>query len=295
MYRLHTPASEVAQALLIVMRRGSLRAAEEITGHKYETIGEWLRLASEHAEALTAILTQDLHLSTVEIDEFWSFVYKKTEPPTKLMPVNAGDASCKIAPAASLPPVPAVRIGDDLIERAISLAVARTQGRPLNWCSDGWRGYAAILTRAYRQPVRSGQRGRPPLVVPPDVRLTQAIKHRDEHGKLLSVEIRAALGEVITQPGTVHVERANGALRDRLNALTRKTHAFAKRDVTFDALIHLQLFEHNWIRPHHALRLPMPAESRRYQPRTPAMVLGLTNHLWSWIAFLTTSLYTTPK
>ena len=33
MYRLHTDASEVAQALWVVMRRGSLRAAEEITGH----------------------------------------------------------------------------------------------------------------------------------------------------------------------------------------------------------------------------------------------------------------------
>src|SRR5216683_4221544 len=77
MYRLKTPAREVAQALLIVMRRGSLRAAEEITGHKYETIGEWLRRASEHEEALTAVFTQDLHLSTVEIDEFWSFVQKK--------------------------------------------------------------------------------------------------------------------------------------------------------------------------------------------------------------------------
>ena len=31
MYGLKTPAAEVAQALLIVMRRGSLRAAEEIT------------------------------------------------------------------------------------------------------------------------------------------------------------------------------------------------------------------------------------------------------------------------
>src|SRR5713101_1937028 len=106
MYRLHTPAAEVAQALLIVMRRGSLRAAEEITGHKYETIGEWLRRASEHEEALTAVLTQDLHLSTVEIDEFWSFVRKKTVLPTKQMPANAGDASCKIAPAALLPPAP---------------------------------------------------------------------------------------------------------------------------------------------------------------------------------------------
>jgi hypothetical protein len=106
MYRLHTPAAEVAQALLGVMRRGSLRAAEEITGHKYETIGEWLRRASEHAETLTATLTQDLHLSTVEIDEFWSFVRKKTVNLTRPMPANDGDASCKIAPAASSPPVP---------------------------------------------------------------------------------------------------------------------------------------------------------------------------------------------
>jgi len=35
MYGLKTPASQVAQALLVVMRRGSLRAAEEITGHNY--------------------------------------------------------------------------------------------------------------------------------------------------------------------------------------------------------------------------------------------------------------------
>src|SRR5947209_11825942 len=41
MYGFKTDASEVAHALLIVMRRGSLRATEEITGHKYETISQW--------------------------------------------------------------------------------------------------------------------------------------------------------------------------------------------------------------------------------------------------------------
>ncbi len=75
---LKTPAAEVAQALLIVMRRGSLRAAEEITGHKYETISEWLKRAATHAAALTQVLASDLHLSQVEIDEFWSFVQQKT-------------------------------------------------------------------------------------------------------------------------------------------------------------------------------------------------------------------------
>lgn len=77
MYGLKTEASEVAQALLIVMRRGSLRAAEEITGHKYETISVWLKRAASHAAAITEVLAHDLHLSQVEIDEFWSFVQKK--------------------------------------------------------------------------------------------------------------------------------------------------------------------------------------------------------------------------
>ena len=69
MYNLKTPAAEVAQALLIVMRRGSLRAAEEITGHTYETISVWLKRAATQAAALTRVLANDLHLSQVEIDE----------------------------------------------------------------------------------------------------------------------------------------------------------------------------------------------------------------------------------
>src|SRR5947209_12828906 len=90
MYGLKTPAAEVAQALLIVMRRGSLRAAEEITGHKYETISVWLKRAAAHAEAITQVLAGDLHLSQVEIDEFWSFVQKKKGQVTNRMRENAG-------------------------------------------------------------------------------------------------------------------------------------------------------------------------------------------------------------
>ncbi len=74
MYRLRTPVREVAHALLIVMRHGSLRAAEEITGHKYETIANWLQRAGEHAEGLTQALVRDLDLDEVEVDAFWSFV-----------------------------------------------------------------------------------------------------------------------------------------------------------------------------------------------------------------------------
>ncbi|BBM72066.1 IS1 family transposase [Rhodothermus marinus] len=76
LYRLRTPPAEVARALLLVMRRGSLSAAEEITGHKYETIGRWLRRAADHAEAITQALVRELQLSQLEVDAFWSFVKK---------------------------------------------------------------------------------------------------------------------------------------------------------------------------------------------------------------------------
>jgi hypothetical protein len=99
------------------------------------------------------------------------------------------------------------------------------------WLASLPQGDQASLPR---QPLRTGRRGRPPLVVPEGVSLTQTIKHRDEHGQLLSVEIRATIGaaagaEVEQQPVPVHIERLNGVLRDRLACLTCKTHAFAKR------------------------------------------------------------------
>jgi transposase-like protein len=93
LYRLKTSAAEIGRALLVVMRRGSLRAAEDVTGHKYETIGHWLQLAARHAAAIEEALVRDLQLTAVEIDEFWSFVKKRksgSSRVTRRMPVIAG-------------------------------------------------------------------------------------------------------------------------------------------------------------------------------------------------------------
>jgi len=185
-------------------------------------------------------------------------------------------------------------LGENLIERAVTTTVERTHQRELHWFSDGWHGYQGILVRAYRQRKLTGKRGRPAWVVPVTLTLTQTVKHRNEQGRLLSVEIRAALGADVHPAGTVHVERLNGALRDRLGALTRKTHAFAKRDATWDALVNLQLFDHNFHRAHRALQLPLADGRRRYHHRSPAMALGLTDHRWSFLELLTTRIPFTP-
>ena len=116
----------------------------------------------------------------------------------------------------------------DLAAQTIGRARARSGGRPLSWIGDGWQPYRRLLERAYRRPVHTGRRGRPPLQVPAGVRLTQAVKRRDRRGRLVRVEVRAAIGAPAAQPHPVHVERRTGVLRDRLNCLTRRTHAFAK-------------------------------------------------------------------
>lgn len=77
LFRLHTPLPEIVRAILVVLRRGSLRAAEEQSGHNYETIAGWIRRLGNHADAVTQVLVHDLDLSAVEIDEFWSFVGRK--------------------------------------------------------------------------------------------------------------------------------------------------------------------------------------------------------------------------
>jgi IS1 family transposase len=187
---------------------------------------------------------------------------------------------------------------EGLVERAVQQTHQRTAGQPLAWCSDGWRPYPAVMHHVYRQPVRTGRPGRPALRLPAGVRLTQRIKHRDAHNRLRWIETRASLGEPVPQPALGYVERRHGVCRDRINAFTRKTHAFAKSADTWDALLTLHLFEHNWLRPHPALRLAVPVAAaagapapRHFTPRTPAMALGLADHCWTWHAFLTTPVH----
>ena len=115
----------------------------------------------------------------------------------------------------------------DLAARAARQVHRRTNGRPVAWCGDGWQPYARIIGRLYRRPVRTGKRGRPPLRVPPGVRLTQAIKRRDRRGRLRRGEARGGLGAPPAQAHPVHVERVNRELRDRPKFLTPRTHTLA--------------------------------------------------------------------
>lgn len=178
---------------------------------------------------------------------------------------------------------------ETLAETVVTTTRQRTKGQVgIPYVSDGWTPYAETIKTIYRDREPSGIRPGWDILRPTaGIRLTQAVKHRQGR-RLVRVEVRATIGEPVDQPYAVHLERLNGTLRDRLNCLTRKTHGFAKQVETWDALYRLTLFEHNWLRPHLALRVPLPEphNGRRYHQRTPAMALHLADHPWSWQEFL---------
>jgi IS1 family transposase len=186
------------------------------------------------------------------------------------------------------------RGGARTVELAVAV-VAQTRARTakqagVRWVSDGWAAYVAAVDQTYRDASPSTINPKWAILrLAPGTSLTQAVKHRQGR-RLKGITVVTPIGEAVEQPHTVHVERLNGVLRDRLACLTRKTHAFARRAATWDACVSVALFEHNFLRPHHALRraLPEPVDGRRYERRTPAMALGITDHPWSWAEFLST-------
>jgi hypothetical protein len=178
---------------------------------------------------------------------------------------------------------------DEAAPKVVTQTRSRTHGRQgVPWIGDGRAVYRREVRRVYRDPQRTGKPGRPRLVTTPGVGSTQAVKRR-RGGRVVRIEVRQVLGELITCPYVVHDEHLNGVLCDWLNCLTRKTHAFAKNEHTWDAAVTLCLFENNWLRAHPALREPAEhlPDGRRYWRRTPAMAQGLTHHIWSWEEFLT--------
>lgn len=180
---------------------------------------------------------------------------------------------------------------ETLAETVVATTRERTAGHVgIPYVSDGWKPYDETIRTTYRDREPSGIRPGWNILRPTEgIRLTQAVKHRKGR-RLVRVEVRATIGEAVEQPYPVHIERLNGVLRDRLGCLTRKTHAFAKEIATWDALFSLTLFAHNWLSPHIAWRLPLPqpVDGRRYEQRTPAVAIGLTDHTWIGTEFLMT-------
>ncbi len=154
--------------------------------------------------------------------------------------------------------------------------------------SDGWGGIDEAMLAVYGLIPQYSGHGRPPSQPKPgkDWRYLQMVKHRDEHGHLVSIELKAIWGKKgalieLLGKSTACIERDNLTTRLFNARLTRKTLAFSKDLAFHEAAVTWEDAYYNLVRPHKALRLRnadgLPS---KWTPQTLAMVAGLTNHLW---------------
>jgi len=81
-YRLRTDVHVILEALHLLLEGNSIAAVARVKGVKEETVANWLKKASEHADEVNGLLVRDLHLTQVQVDELWGFVKKRRRTST---------------------------------------------------------------------------------------------------------------------------------------------------------------------------------------------------------------------
>lgn len=245
----------------------------------------------------------------VQFDEKWSFVGKKEKhcDPDNPDDIEQGDCWDHIALDAEHRLVVSVVLGKRTAEHTQLLVEdfqQRTQGRVMDlMTSDENPAYAEAILQTYGQevqPRRRGQRGRHPAPqkkLPKELTYATVHKTREKNrvvavgrrvifGTVTAVVTALAGSKVSDQVNTVFIERHNGTDRHRNARKGRKTYRFSKDWEVHEAVSYFTLYSYNFCWPVRTLR--RRDTERRWQPRTPAMAAGLTDHGWSlseWLRF----------
>lgn len=186
----------------------------------------------------------------------------------------------------------------------LAQVVARVRTLPL-FLTDGWKAYPAALLQVigvvYRRRRRGnvGRKPKPRLVAPKDLFYAQVVKVRDKSGQVVEVSRRVVfggprrfrkqlrrrqLGETIQ---TAFMERWYGTLRGLVAPLRRRTRCVSWIVTRHRGRIWLLVSLYNFVMPHKSLR---QGRTRR----TPAMAIGLTDHVWSYREYIWLPVHTDP-
>ena len=186
----------------------------------------------------------------------------------------------------------------------LAQVVARTRQLPLV-LTDGWKAYTAALLQVvgvvYR-PRRRGKVGRKPKprrVAPKNLFYAQVVKVRNKAGQVVEVSRRVGfggprrlgkqlrlrqLGETIQ---TALMERWYGTLRGLVAPLRRRTRCLSWSRRRHRGKVWLMVSLYNFVMPHKSLR-------QGRTPRTPAMAIGLTDHVWSYREYIWIPVHADP-
>ncbi len=182
----------------------------------------------------------------------------------------------------------------------------RTDGRFLNLItSDEYPAYATAIAAVYAEPEGSPS-GAAAAERLPDWLVYATVHKTREQNRVVKVEARLVWGTllnlaaalawaVLSCVNTVFVERSNGTDRHRNSRKVRKTYRFSKDWGVHEAMTYFTLYSGNFCWSVRTLREEVAP--KRYRQRTPAMVAGLTDHVWSleeWLLFPSNERYKLP-
>jgi hypothetical protein len=186
----------------------------------------------------------------------------------------------------------------------IAQVVARARQLPL-FLTDGWNAYPAALLQVvgivYR-PRRRGHVGRKPkprLVAPKSLLYAPVVKVRNKPGHVVEVSRRVVyggprrfgkqlhlrqLGETIQ---TAFMERWYGTWRGLVAPLRRRPRCLSWSRARHRGKVWRMVSLYNFVMPHKSLQ-------QGRTPRTPAMAIGLTDHVWSYREYIWLPVHTDP-
>jgi IS1 family transposase len=267
----------------------------DICGVELKTVYRFQRVATQRAQTHHQQVVRDVDVPGVQLDEAHS----------KLRPKQVEWVHTALAMESWF--LLWVDFGPRTQEQAAALlaqVVARTRRLPV-FLTDGWKAYTAALLQVvgvrYR-PRRRGKVGRKPkprLVAPKDLYYAQVVKVRDKAGHLVEVSTRVVfggprrfvkqlrlrqLGETIQ---TAFMERWYGTLRGLVAPLRRRTRCLSWSHARHRGKVWLMVSLYNFVMPHKSLR-------QGRTPRTPAMAIGLTDHVWSYREYIWLPVHTDP-
>jgi hypothetical protein len=182
--------------------------------------------------------------------------------------------------------------------------VARTRALPL-CLTDGWKASTAALLQVlgvvYRRQ-RHGKVGRKPkprLVAPQTLFYAPVVKVRNTTGHVVEVSRRGVFGgprrfgkqwrlhQLGTTIQTAFMERWYGTLRGLVAPLRRRTRCLSWSHTRHRGKGWLVVSLYNFVMPHKSL-----CQGRT--PRTPARAIGLTDHIWSYGAYVWLPVHPAP-
>jgi IS1 family transposase len=260
------PRQKQIEAISALCEGVSIRATGRLTGVDRDTVMALGARVGNGCAKLHNRLMRNLNVSRLEFDEIWQYVGKKRKAVKATDPVTVGDQYTFIALAGSAKAIVSYYTGKRTTEATYAFAKdvrARVLGAP-EISTDGLPAYPWAIERAFNTQCSHG------VIVKEYAAFETGAEaaRRYSPGDVVSVQVQRVVGEP-EMISTSYVERQNLTVRMQQRRFTRLTNAFSKKFEHHVAAFALYAAHYNFCRVHEALRI------------TPAMQLGVTDHVWS--------------